>query len=175
MRGPPGGIDAGWDMRDLRQGAPAELWQALVHEAGERAGCALDESRESYLVYVLLRHQRDGQLLARTQALEWLQAQSLTGGLREDVMRDVGDHCLIIAGMYPALAERRRVSVDYFIDIGRGAYLDIAEAGRTAYAALFAQLAASYRELVAILRAVRDGREGPPLPVWAMHASGRGH
>lgn len=152
-------------MRDMRRGAPAELWQALVHEAGERAGCVLDESRESYLVFVLLRHQRDGQLLARTQALEWLHAQSLTGGLREDMLRDVGDHCLIIAGLYPALAERRRVTVDYFTDLGRSAYMGIADAGRSAYAALFAQLAESYGELVRTLRAVRPGRlPGPPLP-----------
>lgn len=153
-------------MRDMRHGAPAELWQALVHEAGERVGCALDESRESYLVFVLLRHQTDGQLLARTQALEWLHAQSQAGGLREDMLRDVGDHCLLIAGLYPALAERRRVTVDYFMELGRGAYLDIADAGRSAYAALFGQLAASYGELVHILRALRTG----PPPLLARHA-----
>lgn len=151
-------------MGHLVQGASAELWQALVHEAGERAGCALDESRESYLVFVLLRHQRDGQLLARTQALEWLQAQSVTGGLREEMLRDVGDHCLLIAGLYPSLAERRRVTVDYFADIGRGAYLGIAEAGRSAYASLFGQLAGSFGELVRTLRAVRaDIRTDPTV------------
>lgn len=142
-------------MENIRQGAPAELWQALVHEAGERAGCVLDEYRESYLVFVLLRHQGDAHLLARMQALEWLHAQSLSGQLRHDSLRDVGDRCLLIAGLYPALAERRHVTVDYFMDIGRGAYLGIAEAGRTAYAAMFAQLAMSYGELVRTLRAVR--------------------
>lgn len=153
-------------MGTFRQGAPAELWQALVHDAGERAGCALDESRESYLVFVLLRHQRDGQLLGRTQALDWLHAQSLAGSPREEALRDVGDRCLLIAGLYPALAERRRVTVDYFTELGRGAYLSIAEAGRSAYAALFSQLAASYADLVCILRAVRvDAR---PLPVMPM-------
>lgn len=149
-------------MGNLRHGTPAELWQALVHDAGERAGCMLDESRESYLVFVLLRHQRDAHLLARTQALEWLHAQSLAGTPREDALRDVGDRCLLIAGLYPALAQRRRVTAEYFTDIGRSAYLAIADAGRSAYAALFAQLAASYAELVSILRALRaDAR----LPV----------
>ncbi len=151
-------------MADMRQGAPAGLWQALVHEAGERAGCVLDESRESYLVFLLLRHQRDGQLLARTQALEWLQANAVTGGLREEMLRDVGDHCLIIAGLYPALAERRRVTVDYFTELGRSAYRGIADAGRSGYAALFAQLAATYGELVRTLRALRVDRLA--LPAW---------
>lgn len=152
-------------MQGMQHGAPAELWQALVHEAGTRAGCALDESRESYLVFVLLRHQRDGQLLARTQALEWLTAQQVSGALREEMLRDVGDHCLLIAGLYPALADRRRVTVDYFVDVGRSAYLSIADAGRSAYAAMFGQLATSYLELVRTLRAVRRDLPGPLPPL----------
>lgn len=150
-------------MLQLRQGAPADVWQALVHEAGARAGCALDESRESYLVFVLLRHQRDGQLLARTQALDWLRSQAQTGAVREESLREVGDRCLLIAGLFPALAERRHVNVRYFMDIGRSAYLDIADTGRSAYAALFRQLAATYEELVCTLRAVRPDMIGVPL------------
>lgn len=142
-------------IESFRSGAPAELWQALVHEAGDRIGRPLDESRESYLVFVLLRYQREEHLLARVQALEWLHAQSLVGGARADALRDVGDRCLLIAGLFPGLAERRRVSVDYFIDLGRGAYGEVAGAGRNAYAALFGQLAQSYRELVYTLRALR--------------------
>lgn len=150
-------------MVQMRHGAPAELWQALVHEAGERAGCTLDESRESYLVFVLLRHQGDGHLLARTQALEFLRAHELAGSAREESLRDVGDRCLLIAGLYPALAERRRVNVRYFIDLGRSAYMGIADAGRSAYAALFARMAESYGELVCTLRAVRPDMIGVPV------------
>ncbi|HZH43748.1 MAG TPA: hypothetical protein VEY50_06680 [Lysobacter sp.] len=145
-------------VESLRQGAPAELWQALLREAGERLGEPLDESCESYLVFVLLRHQRDEQLLARIQATEWLDAQTQVGSARADALRDVGDRCLLIAGLYPGMAERRRVSVDYFIDIGRSAYLGVADAGRAAYGTLFEHLAETYRELVRTLRAVRSGR-----------------
>lgn len=151
-------------MAQIRQGAAAEMWQALVRDACDRNGPALDESRESYLVFVLLRHQRDGQLLARTQSLEWLHAQSQVGALRTDLLRDVGDRCLLIAGLYPGLAERRRVTVDYFVELGRGAYQGVAESSRAAYAALFEQLAATYRELVQALRAMRDVSADHMLP-----------
>jgi len=139
----------------ITRGAQAELWQALVHDAGERLHAPLDESRESYLVFVLLRYQRDDSLLARTLALEWLSAQANVGSMRADALRDVGDRCLLIAGLYPGLAERRRVGIDYFIDLGRAAYLEVAQASRNAYASLFEQLARSYRELVRTLRALR--------------------
>src|SRR5690606_29073482 len=70
-------------------------------------------------------------------------------------LRDVGDRCLLVAGLFPDLAQRRRVSVDYFVDLGRGAYQAVADAGRDAYAELFAHLAAGYRELVSVLRRIR--------------------
>ena len=120
----------------FRQGAPAELWQALVHEAGQRLGRPLDESRESYLVFVLLRYQADGYLLSRTQALAWLHAQEQVGRARADALREVGDGCLLIAGLFPGVAARRRVSLDYFIDLGRGAYYEVAET-RASDAGLF--------------------------------------
>jgi hypothetical protein len=146
-------------------GAQAQLWQALVHEAGERLHAPLDESRESYLVFVLLRFQRDDSLLARTLALEWLAAQENIGSARADALRDVGDRCLLIAGLYPGMVERRRVNADYFIELGRGAYFDVAQASRNAYAALFEELARSYRELVRTLRALRPV-DAPPLHGW---------
>lgn len=143
----------------IARGAQAELWQGLVHEAGARLHAPLDESRESYLVFVLLRFQRDDSLLARTLALEWLAAQANIGSARADALRDVGDRCLLIAGLYPGMADRRRVSADYFIELGRSAYLEVAQASRNAYAALFEALARSYRQLVRTLRALRGAPE----------------
>lgn len=142
-------------MTALRHGAALELWQALVREAASQRGHALDEAHEAYLVFVLLRYQREQGLLACTQALEWLHAQQQTGQLRADALRDVGDRCLLIAGLFPGVAQRRRVSADYFIDLGRGAYAEVADCGRSASTELFAQLAAGYTGLVATLRGMR--------------------
>lgn len=44
----------------------------------------------------------------------------------------------------PVLADAR-ASVDCFVELGRGAYREVAEASRGAYAALFGQLAEGYR------------------------------
>ena len=60
-------------------------------------------------MFVLLRYQRDEQLLSRTQALAWLHAQDQVGRARADALREVGDGCLLIAGLFPGVAERRRV------------------------------------------------------------------
>lgn len=139
----------------FHHGTPAQAWQSLVQEAAGRNGHPLDETRESYLVFVLLRYQRETWLLSHTHGLDWLDALDRTGTARADALRDVGDRCLLVAGLFPDVAMRRRVTPGYYIDIGRAAYQGAAEASRRAYAALYEQLAGSYRELVATLRSVR--------------------
>lgn len=151
-------------MNAVRHGTAAELWQGLLREAEARSQVALDEMQESYLVFVLLRHQNDPDLLARVQALDWLRAQECAGRHRSDSLRDVGDRCLLIAGLFPAQAGRRRVSVDYFLTLGRSAYRDVADACRNAYAELFAHLAAHYEGLVAVLRGIREAPIAIPVP-----------
>ena len=138
----------------VRTGPALALWHDLVAEGEQRAGLELGESVQSYLVFVLMRHLRDDTLVARLLALEWLWAASLVGGARADALRDVGDRCLLIAGRYPGLAERRRVSADYFAQLGCGAYHGVAESARGGYAALYAELARAFGRMVTVLGAL---------------------
>jgi hypothetical protein len=143
-------------MSQIRQGRQSELWQALIAESAARRRVMLDETEESYLGFVLIRHMRDPSLGGRVMALDWLDAGAATGAQRVDGLRDVGDRCLLIAGLYPQLARRRRVTPDYYVALGRDAYSGIAHAARNSYALLFAQLAAAFERLVDVLRAVRN-------------------
>lgn len=135
----------------LLQGDSTALWHALVRDGEQRAGTLLDEDVESYLVFALMRHLRDAPLLQRTMALELLAAAESSGRARVDELRDVGDRCLLIAGLFPRLAERRRVDPAYFAALGRGAYGNVADAARQAYAELFARLAAAFDAMVTVL------------------------
>lgn len=153
------------DSQTLREGSQLQLWQDLVLEGEQQARTPLSESVESYLVFVLMRHLRDGALAGRILALEWLDALERVGRARADALRDVGDRCLIIAGMYPRLAERRRVTPAYYADIGRGAYQGVAEASRAGYADLFAELAKAYRAMVKVLAALAHSGTLLPEPV----------
>jgi hypothetical protein len=156
----------------LRDGPALALWHDLVVEGEQRAGLALGESVQSYLVFVLMRHLRDATLLSRLLALEWLWAADQVGSARADALRDVGDRCLLIAGRYPALAERRRVSADYFAQLGCGAYHGVAESARGGYAALYAELARTFGRMVAVLAALPGS--DPEAPTLAVVASDLG-
>jgi hypothetical protein len=132
-----------------------ELWHELVREGEDRAHARLNEDAESYLVFTLMRHSRDTPLAHRTMALELLEALQREGRVREQDLRDVGDRCLLIAGFYPELAQRRRVPLSYFVELGRSAYGQLGEELRAALAALYAGLARGFGDLVRVLLEVR--------------------
>jgi hypothetical protein len=146
----------------LTGNSATELWHALVRQGEERAHRHLDENTEAYLVFTLMRHYRDVPLAHRTMALEWLAALDQAGRDRQDGLRDVGDRCLLLAGLYPQLAERRRVSLGYFVELGRGAYDQLAGELRDALAALYRELANCFDDLVRVLLALRDGGAAMP-------------
>jgi len=140
--------------QQLLVGGGTELWCDLVRAGERHARTQLSEDAESYLVFVLLKHLKDTPLLARVMALEWLYAADSLGRERQERLRDVGDRCLLMAGLFPSLAYRRRVDRGYFIALGQDAYDGVASVSRAGYAALFAHLALAYRSMVAVLAGV---------------------
>jgi hypothetical protein len=146
----------------VETGSVTQLWQSALGEAQSRAHLTLPESQESYLVFTLVRHSRDGVLAGRTLALEFLEGVSGERALREDRLRDVGDRCLLIAGLFPGLGQRRCVGPDYYRDLGRAAYRELgAQPGRV-MAALYAELALAFQSLVRVLARVRQGEAAGP-------------
>jgi hypothetical protein len=171
--------------RRLHTGTALALWQALVRDGETRSGRRLDELRESYLVFALARHLRDGRFADRAMALEWLQAHEVHGAARVEALQVVGDRCLLMAGLFPEQADRRRVTLDYFIDLGAGAFDAAAHLARAGQAELFARLCAGFHDLVAVLAAaagrLQSGRSAAlaggaaPALALAVAASRRRH
>jgi hypothetical protein len=141
-------------MNRFRHGTPTELWHALVLEGEQKRNLALGEDLESYLVFALMRHLGDHTLASRVLALDWLSASEVPAQEGADALREVGDRCLLVAGLFPRLAERRRVDDDYFVRLGRGAYAGAAARTRRAEAGLFEKLVEAFHSLVDVLRAL---------------------
>jgi hypothetical protein len=161
---------------EWRDGPQLALWHDLVRDGEAHAGIALGEAVQSYLVFVLMRYLRDSALAAHVLALDWLAAAEQTGRVRADALRDVGDRCLLVAGRFPGLAQRRRVASDYFATLGSSAYCGVAESARDGHAALFAELARRFGAMVRVLGALPRTDEAAASPAWADFAMpARGH
>jgi len=131
------------------------LWTDLVHEAEHGAAVRLDEELESYLVFLLIAHLRDVQLDRNAVALEFLRAREWSGARLKQELRVVGDRCLLLAGLYPEQAERRLVSVSYFLELGSRAYDELAGTVTTGLAELFDRLARAFARVVRVLMEMR--------------------
>lgn len=141
--------------RIVTQDTQTLLWQKLIRDAQSELVSELGEELESYLVFTLMRHAQDGDLAHRVMSLSYLESLAAKGMVKQEGLRDVGDQCLLIAGLFPERAKRRMVPVSYFVNLGRGAYRDLSEAVRAGMALLYRELAEGFTSLVEVLLAVR--------------------
>ena len=149
----------------IQTSATAE-WLSLVTEAESAAELHLDEDMQSYLVFLLMRFTERPELAGSVLAVEYLQSMQSQGRIGHDQLRNVGDKCLLYSGLFPERAERRRVKISYFVDLGRSAYHQLSDRLEHGAATIYHQLANTFVSLMDILQTMRslgspDQRLGP--------------
>jgi len=142
-------------------------WHHLLRQAEDKYGHHLDETMESYLVFALMRFMQDQSLASTAIALDYLGTKELSASLRDAQLRDIGDQCLILTGLFPKRAERRLVRVGYYVDIGRSAYSHLSSTIQHAGAELYEQLAEAFVLLMDILQTIREFTEPALNPLQA--------
>lgn len=130
-------------------------WYALVSEAEMASHLNLNENTESYLVFLLHRFAQSPQLFESTVGMDFLTALRGPASLKVEQLKAVGDKSLLVCGLFPGLASRRRVSVDYYSQMGQAAYLTVSELHERASAELYLQLSQHFSNLQKILQAIR--------------------
>ncbi|WP_133127604.1 hypothetical protein [Legionella nagasakiensis] len=130
-------------------------WHALVNEAQASTRLVLNENTESYLVFLLMRFSQTTQLLESVLALDFLESMHSPGKRQVELLRDVGDKSLLFCGLFPGMANKRHVSLDYFSDMGQAAYMTVGELQDNESANLYFQLSKQFMMLKQILQAMR--------------------
>lgn len=131
-------------------------WHSLVCEAEHFASIYLDEELQSYLVFLLMRFLSKPDIAAKILALDYIDSLLSTGQRKQDKLRDVGDVCLIHAGFFPRRARRKRVSEQYFVELGSGAYQQLSIVVESQIADLYYRLSQSFVPIRNLLSAMRE-------------------
>ena len=142
-------------------------WHALVKQAEDSYGCHLDEAMESYLVFTLMRFMSQRNLGAQALATDYLEAHKLPTSLRHDQLRDVGDQCLLLSGLFPQCAEKRLVRVSYYVNMGRSAYHHLSGQITHTTAELYRELAEAFVTLMDLLQTIRGFNTSVMQPIQA--------
>ncbi len=132
-----------------------EMWQNLVHTASESRHLQLDEELESYLVFMLMRHLQDTGLANSVVAISYLKGMQTQGQSGIQQLQTVGDQCLLFSGLYPMRSRRRLVKAQYYVDLGRSAYMQMADRVKQVYVQLYENLSRHFVEMMDILQALR--------------------
>ncbi len=140
----------------VTHGTSTSQWQTLVIEASQACAISLSEEIQSYLVFLLMRFSEQPELAKDIMALEFLESlQQSAGKVRSERLQTLGDKCLLLAGLFPGRAERRRVHVSYFVELGQRAYALAANVNGKNTAALLHLLCQKFVALMDILLATR--------------------
>lgn len=135
-------------------------WHALLNEAQFYANIRLNEDLESYLVFLLMRFSAQPDVAQSVVGLEFLRCAEKSLAQQSPALKDVGDKCLLFSGLFPGNAHKRRVDLNYFVQLGQTAYHTIAEqfASETK---LFSDLCRQFPNLMDVLHATREANSQP--------------
>ena len=97
-------------------------WRNLLIDGQEKAGLSLTEALENYVVLTLDAYTTETKLASVVLAIEFLENIRASKIRDFQKLRSVGDQCLILAGLFPERARHKRVSDDYFKNLGENAY-----------------------------------------------------
>lgn len=137
------------------------LWQDLVRDAEDSCAIQLNQDHEAYLVSLLSRYLDKPEMAKSVFATALLDALQDESAKRQTHLRDVGDRCLLFAGLFPRIAEKRRIKLRYFVEVGRSAYYAISATGD-----LFGSLAVKFVILMDVLQSIRQPPDMLPLEAY---------
>lgn len=96
----------------------------VVLEGESKAGVTLDHDTEAYVVHLWAKYLDQPYINKEPVSIKMLSGMSLPSQKKKDVLKEVADECLLINGL--SLGERNWPSKNYYIDMGRIAYSNVA-------------------------------------------------
>lgn len=150
------------------------LWHEVIKTAEHRSCISLNDDLEAYLISLLMRYSNKPEVAQQIFAKSYLEAMQQRDRQRNHSLQQVGDQCLLFAGLFPHHAEKRHVSLTYFVDLGRTAYAAISHTANDLYWVLALQFVA----LMDVLQSIRTHETPDLLPLEAYeqwHSLGSQH
>lgn len=138
------------------------LWQEVIDNAKSCCDIRLNPELEMYLISLLIRHTNQPEMVKQILAKSFLEALQHHHQERMLSLQKVGDKCLIFAGLFPGTAEKRLVTIGYFVDLGRAAYSAISYRTND----LFNSLSIEFVSLMDVLQSIRANTDLLPLEAY---------
>jgi len=147
----------------LLQPTATAQWYTLINEAQASCAIHLEEELESYLVFLLMRFTGKPEMASSVLGLDFLNSGQEIGAHQKDLLKDVGDKCLLFAGLFPGRAKTRHVGVSYFVRLGQSAYSALSVHPTQNFSTLFKTLCEGFTPMMDVLNATRAMNDQQPI------------
>ncbi|MEE3003057.1 MAG: hypothetical protein VX335_01770 [Pseudomonadota bacterium] len=144
-------------MRELFFGSPEYLWLRLLQEAQLDLGLSLGEEVESYVLFTIIQYIERTNIGSEALGVAYLQAQLCYANDRLP-LKNVADTCLLMSGLYPLNSVRRKVSPDYFANLGVSSYFQLSDLSwrkDTPESSYYGDLAINFYDVIRVLFYIR--------------------
>lgn len=147
----------------------AEYFFDALTSAMRHQGVVTTSLTQAYLVHLLSTYATTT-LDDEPVALRLAQAATAPPEERARHLREVGDTSLYLSGFFADSLSRSLVDVNYYIDVGGAAYLQLAHMpSRGTPCDVFFELSGNFARLVEVLGEVSDSSLGGPLNVVQLY------
>jgi hypothetical protein len=156
-------------------------WRGLLTQAQQTVGCLLPERVEEYVVRLLYR------TLGHAAEPQFLRAEAFAhrifdaGAMQVGDLAALGDHSLLLAGLFPDHAIRQRIPLSYCVSMGRYAYREHAASRPEGARLLYQALCDRFVTMLDVLLSIRECNDGAPcldglsaFQLWSEAGSSRG-
>ena len=133
----------------------AAQWHALLNEAQAARAVRLDDELESYLVFMMMRFVNAPIVPDTMLSVELLTSLQEVGEVRSTRLRDVGDRCLLVSGLFPDYLTTRQLHPSYLVNMGQIAYGTLSNEKREV-ATVYYALSAEFESYVRLLDTIRQ-------------------
>jgi len=137
------------------------LWHDVLKEAQNQCSIRLETTIEAYLVWLLSYYTAKPEIIGKVVAISFLQALQHQERQRAASLQSVGDQCLLYTGLFPRAPQRRSLKLNYFVSLGRAAYMGISNTSE-----LYSELALQFVPLMDVLQSIRPTPDLLPLEAY---------
>ncbi|HEX4045677.1 MAG TPA: hypothetical protein VHZ76_08445 [Gammaproteobacteria bacterium] len=149
-------------MTVLTNSSTITLWQEAIQFAENRCQVTLQPDLETYLIALLMRYSNQPEVAKRVLATAFLEAAAQQRLQRQVSLQHVGDECLLLAGLFPKIVERKQVKISYFVNLGQTAYSAISQKAND----LYGLLALQFVVLMDVLQSIHQNADLMPLEAY---------
>ena len=92
-------------------------WYSMIEKAKIISGYNFSDSVQHYLVLTLRQFTTNQDLASKVLAIDFLTHSEMSTANDQRSIRDLGDHCLVLSGLFPERIVKKNISLNYHFNI----------------------------------------------------------